>query len=166
MILGGMLFPIYGIIVIFIGIILLFLLGYIIRLNIRLNRLHKKYDFFMQGASGQSIEYKLQEEVRYLYGLKDIVQKIQDEQQAILSIQNHCFCKIGLKKYDAFDNMGNQLSFAITLLNKKNDGFCLSSIYGRNESRVFAKPIINGTCTYSMSDEEKDSLSQALQHEE
>ncbi|EGS32142.1 conserved domain protein [Megasphaera sp. UPII 135-E] len=119
MILGGMWFPIYGIIVIFIGIILLFLLGYIIRLNIRLNRLHKKYDFFMQGASGQSIEYKLQEEVRHLYGLKDIVQKIQDEQQAILSIQNHCFCKIGLKKYDAFDNMGNQLSFAITLLNKK-----------------------------------------------
>ena len=71
-----------------------------------------------------------------------------------------------MKKYDAFDNMENQLSFAITLLNKKNDGFCLSSIYGRNESRVFAKPIINGTCTYSMSDEEKDSLSQALQHEE
>ena len=50
------------------------------------------------------------------------------------------------------------------MLDGKNDGFCLSSVYGRNESRIFAKPIVDGKCLYGMSEEEKESLDNALQY--
>ena len=56
------------------------------------------------------------------------------------------------------------MSFAFTLLDGKNNGFCLSSVYGRNESRIFAKPVVDGKCLYSMSEEEKESLRNALHY--
>lgn len=94
-------------------------------------------------------------ELQELRGSLDLMHSTQKD---ILSMQNQCFRKIGFVKYNAFDNIGNNLSFAFTILDGKNDGFCLSSVYGRNESRIFAKPIIDGKCLYSMSEEEKKAL--------
>ena len=86
------------------------------------------------------------------------------EMVRFMAVQNHCFRKIGFVKYNAFDNIGNNLSFAFTVLDGKNDGFCLSSVYGRNESRIFAKPIVEGKCLYGMSEEERESLDNALNY--
>ncbi|KMO87759.1 hypothetical protein AB840_01145 [Megasphaera cerevisiae DSM 20462] len=145
-----------------VGLILILLLVYIIILNRRVKNLDEKYVFFMQDETGKSIESKLREDVAELRGLQGALDMIHNTQKDILSVQNHCFRKIGFVKYNAFDNIGNNLSFAFTVLDGKNDGFCLSSVYGRNESRIFAKPIVDGKCLYGMSEEEKESLENAL----
>ena len=118
----------------------------------------------MQDETGKSMEAKLREDVAHLHELQDSMELIHKTQKDILAVQNHCFRKIGFVKYNAFDNIGNNLSFAFTVLDGKNDGFCLSSVYGRNESRIFAKPIVDGKCLYGMSEEEKESLDNALQY--
>ena len=46
---------------------------------------------------------------------------------------------------------GNDLSFALTLLDGNNNGICISSIYGRSESRIFSKPIVKGKSLVSLS---------------
>lgn len=147
-----------------VAVLLLALLIYIGILNRRVNRLNKKYEFFMQDETGKSMEAKLREDVAHLHELQDSMELIHKTQKDILAVQNHCFRKIGFVKYNAFDNIGNNLSFAFTVLDGKNDGFCLSSVYGRNESRIFAKPIVDGKCLYGMSEEEKESLDNALQY--
>lgn len=147
-----------------IAIILLALLGYIVVLNNRIKKLNEKYAFFMQDADGKSIEAKLKEDVAQLHDLQGTLDMIHQSQKDVLSVQSQCFRKIGFVKYNAFDNIGNNLSFACTILDGKNDGFCLSSVYGRNESRIFAKPIIEGKCLYGMSEEEKESLEGALSY--
>ncbi|EGL42218.1 hypothetical protein HMPREF1039_1464 [Megasphaera lornae] len=144
-------------------IILILLLVCIISLHIRLNRVTRQYTFFMQDATGESVERKLREDVAKLHQVQELLANVRSEQQVLLQVQQHCFQKIGFVKYNAFENIGNKLSFAFTVLDGKNDGFCLSSVYGRNESRIFAKEIRNGHCLYSMSMEEQDSLEQALQ---
>lgn len=144
--------------------LLLLLLIYICLLNYRLAKLQKKYTFFMQDEIGQSLEAKLHADVAELQELRGSLDLMHSTQKDILSMQNQCFRKIGFVKYNAFDNIGNNLSFAFTILDGKNDGFCLSSVYGRNESRIFAKPIIDGKCLYSMSEEEKESLADALRY--
>ena len=147
-----------------VGVLLLVLLIYIGILNHRVHKLNQKYEFFMQDETGKSMESKLREDVAHLHDLQDSLELIHNTQKDIVSVQNHCFRKIGFVKYNAFDNIGNNLSFAFTVLDGKNDGFCLSSVYGRNESRIFAKPIVNGKCLYGMSEEEKESLDNALQY--
>ena len=54
------------------------------------------------------------------------------------------------------------MSFALTLLDGNNNGICISSIYGRSESRIFSKPIVKGKSLVSLSQEELESLNEAL----
>ena len=147
-----------------VGVILLALLGYIFVLHRHVRQLESKYTFFMQDENGKSVEAKLKDDVAKLHHLQGTLDMIHQRQKDILAVQNHCFRKIGFVKYNAFDNIGNNLSFAFTVLDWKNDGFCLSSVYGRNESRIFAKPIVEGKCLYGMSEEEKESLTNALNY--
>lgn len=147
-----------------IGALLLLLIIYIGILNHRVSKLKKNYAFFMMDENGKSIEAKLREDVTELRELSGSLKTLRDTQLDMLKTQEHCFRKIGFVKYNAFDNIGNNLSFAFTVLDGKNDGYCLSSVYGRNESRVFAKPIVAGKCLYGMSEEEKESLESALSY--
>ena len=138
------------------------LLVYCIILHIRLGSLKKKYDFFMQGDNGASLERKLSVEVSEIRDVAKGLETMMTEQAAIRNIQSNTIQKIGFIKYNAFENIGNDLSFALTLLDGNNNGICISSIYGRNESRIFSKPIVKGKSLVSLSQEELESLNEAL----
>lgn len=138
------------------------LLVYCVILHIRLGSLKKKYDFFMQGENGASLERKLSVEVSEIRDAAKGLETMMTEQVAIRNIQSNTIQKIGFIKYNAFENIGNDLSFALTLLDGNNNGICISSIYGRNESRIFSKPIVKGKSLVSLSQEELESLNEAL----
>ena len=137
-------------------------LVYCVILHIRLGSLKKKYDFFMQGDNGASLERKLSVEVREIRDAAKGLESLLTEQAAIRNTQSNTIQKIGFIKYNAFENIGNDLSFALTLLDGNNNGICISSIYGRNESRIFSKPIVKGKSLVSLSQEELESLNEAL----
>lgn len=138
------------------------LLVYCVILHIRLGSLKKKYDFFMQGENGVNLERKLSVEVSEIRDAAKGLETMMTEQAAIRNIQSNTIQKIGFIKYNAFENIGNDLSFALTLLDGNNNGICISSIYGRNESRIFSKPIVKGKSLVSLSQEELESLNEAL----
>lgn len=137
-------------------------LVYCVILHIRLGSLKKKYDFFMQGDNGASLERKLSVEVSEIRDAAKGLESLLTEQVAIRNTQSNTIQKIGFIKYNAFENIGNDLSFALTLLDGNNNGICISSIYGRNESRIFSKPIVKGKSLVSLSQEELESLNEAL----
>lgn len=143
-------------------ILVIALLVYCVILHIRLGSLKKKYDFFMQGDNGASLERKLSVEVSEIRDAAKGLETMLTEQAAIRNIQSNTIQKIGFIKYNAFENIGNDLSFALTLLDGNNNGICISSIYGRNESRIFSKPIVKGKSLVSLSQEELESLNEAL----
>lgn len=70
--------------------------------------------------------------------------------------------KVALVRFDAFDDVGGKLSFAAALLNDQGDGVVISSINGRQESRIYAKPVKGGESIYNLSVEEKEAIGQAL----
>ena len=70
--------------------------------------------------------------------------------------------KIGMHKYDAFQEMGGQLSFALTLLDENNDGFILNSVHNIQSSYCYIKEVKNGTCNINLSKDEAISLEKAL----
>ena len=70
--------------------------------------------------------------------------------------------RVGMVRFDAFDDMGGRLSFAVALLDAEGSGVVLSTINGRKETRIYAKPIDRGTSTIDLSGEEAEAIRRAL----
>jgi hypothetical protein len=66
-----------------------------------------------------------------------------------------------LSKYNAYDNVGGNQSFSFALLDENGNGMVLSSLYSRERSNVFAKPIHNFNAEIELTNEEKTVLKQA-----
>jgi hypothetical protein len=67
----------------------------------------------------------------------------------------------GMIRYNAFADTGANLSFSLALLSDEGDGFVLTSLYGREETRVYAKPVERGASSYALSEEERQAISMA-----
>ena len=74
-----------------------------------------------------------------------------------------CVQRYGVVRFNAFPDIASDLSFAIALLDENNNGVIFSSIYGRSESRTYAKPINNGASSYLLSGEEQQALQIAME---
>jgi hypothetical protein len=71
------------------------------------------------------------------------------------------FQKIGLVRFNPFGDTGGDQSFAIALTDAEGNGFVISSLHRRTESKVYAKPLKDWQSSYTLSDEEKQAISLA-----
>ena len=90
--------------------------------------------------------------------LVDMTKRVEDlELVARVAVQH-----VGLVRFDAFEDMGGHLSFAAALLDADGGGFILTSINGRQETRIYAKPIERGASQYHLSNEEQEAIRRAI----
>ena len=99
----------------------------------------------------------------------DRVQKVEDLNKEIIQYcesldktVDTCIQKIGIVRYNAFKDVGSNLSFTLALLNNNNNGVVLNGIYSRDNSNIYAKPIKDGKSEYILSDEEKEAIEKAI----
>lgn len=71
--------------------------------------------------------------------------------------------KFAAMRYDAFEDISNNLSFSLALLDAEDTGYIITSIYGRESSNLYIKPVINGKSRYQMSNEETLVYEKALE---
>lgn len=133
-----------------------------ININIKLNRLVKRYRRLMQGAEGRNLEGLLLSHI-------DEVRQASKECAALrrqcedLAAQSHrAVQKVGVVRFNAFEDIGSDLSYAVALLDGDNNGVVLSSIFSRDDARTYAKPIAAGKSRYFLTAEEQQALAQAL----
>ncbi len=70
--------------------------------------------------------------------------------------------RVGLVRYDAFDDMGGHLSFSAAMLDGRGNGIVITSINGRQDTRCYAKPVQGWTSSHNLSDEEELAIQRAL----
>ena len=104
----------------------------------------------------------LQGQANQIKRLEDAVRRLNrtDKKQDVQirgSVRN-----VALLRYDAFEDVGGRLSFSCALLDDQGTGVVLTSINGRQETRVYAKPIAQGRSPYNLSSEEEEAIRQAL----
>ena len=128
----------------------------------KLNKLQKKYAKFMKGKDAKSLE----QEIEGLYDDNDYIKKeAEKNRKDIKDIQKrmeYCYQKLGIVKYDAFSQMGGQLSFCLALLNEKDDGFILNSVQSSEGCYTYTKEVKKGECAITLGEEEKKALDQAI----
>lgn len=72
------------------------------------------------------------------------------------------FQKIGIIKYDAFNQMGGNLSFCLALLDENNNGFILNSVHSTEGCYSYTKQITKGQCKIDLGKEEAEALQMAM----
>ena len=130
-------------------------------LAMKLHRLSGSYQKMMQGAEGKSIEEMMLARIREIEELKQSVGELQNQQRLLCADGMKHLQRLGLIRFNAFDNTGSDLSFSLAMTDAESNGFVLSGIYGREESRVYAKPIVAGESTYMLTKEERQALEAA-----
>ncbi len=72
--------------------------------------------------------------------------------------------KVGYLRFNPFHGIGGEQSFAFCLLNRQNTGFIVTGLHTRDRSRVYTKPVKNGTSSFDLSKEEQKVLALALKN--
>lgn len=125
-------------------------------------KLNKQYAQFMNGKGAASLEDTLVKRINQVETLQVKVDAHTKDIEAIFEELTYTYQKIGLVKYDAFNEMGGKLSFALTLLDKENNGFLLNSMQSREGCYTYIKEILDGKSYIDLGTEEKQSLEKAI----
>lgn len=145
-------------------IILTTLLIILLGVSIQLLRISWRYKKLMRGMDGVSMEKMLQGHIKEVYTLKEKMATLAAEAQRLGAVLQTCTQRVVVTRFNAFENTGSDLSFSLAMLDDHKNGVVISSIYSRNDSRVYAKPIVNGQSTYFLTEEEKEVLAKAQEN--
>lgn len=131
-------------------------------LQVSLSGLKKRYRQMMTGEqTGKDFEQMLLTHIAKTDRVEEENREIKAEQKRLSDLLNISVNRIGVVRFSAFADTGSDLSYAVALLDQNNDGIVFSSIFGREDSRSYVKPIKNGTSTYTLTGEELDAIRQA-----
>ena len=141
--------------------LLIFLILLIVQIR-KTSKLKKRLDKFLTGKDGASLE----QDIAGLYEdnkfLKANTEKNKKDIRTLYKNMESAYQKMGLVKYDAFNEMGGKLSFSLALLNRKNNGFIINAMHSREGCYTYIKEIIDGNSVIMLAEEEKEALEMAL----
>lgn len=128
----------------------------------KVNKLKKRLDKFLIGKDGMSLEQDiigLCEDNRFL---KNNAEKNKKDIRSLYKQIESAYQKMGLVKYDAFNQMGGQLSFSLALLDENDNGFILNSVHSTDGCYSYTKEVKNGVSAISLGKEEAEALAIAM----
>ena len=95
----------------------------------------------------------------------NLEEKIKDAFLKIKNLEDTCeiaIQKLGVVRFNPFNEIGGNQSFVIALLDGKNNGFVISSLFVKEGNRVYTKAIKQGKSDYKLSKEEMEAINLAI----
>ena len=154
----------YLVIALGVAVVVLFILCIV--LFVKFSGQKKKYDYFM-GANRRpsaNLEMKIQDYYETSKRIEEKYSKLLDMVTDMDKTDKTKIQKVGLIRYNPFDEMGGNLCFALALLDGHDNGVVLNGIHSRTGSFTYAKPIEMGVSTYMLSEEEIKAVEMAKNH--
>jgi len=103
-------------------------------------------------------------DIKHFFAYKKIERDLKlfhDDYKETKAMSAKSIQRIGVVRFNPFKDTGGNQSFVICLLDSKNDGFIISSLFTRDGSRFYTKPIEKGASNYALSAEEKEAIKKA-----
>ncbi|WP_019914542.1 DUF4446 family protein [Paenibacillus sp. HW567] len=129
----------------------------------KIRKMRRRYEAMMTGNGVEDLENLLID----LKNQGDMLEEGQHEHKAMIEAAQAKIrgmkSKVSLKRYNAFGERGNDLSFSLAILDDNRNGIVLTSLHNRENSYIYSKPLENGESPYSLSPEEKEVIALALQ---
>ncbi|MBE6085766.1 MAG: DUF4446 family protein [Selenomonas ruminantium] len=149
-------------IVVAMAVIMFIMLCVMIKQAWSLSYMKKRYRKMMNGVDGDNLERLLMGHIDEVRHVVEENQRLDTENRRMDELLNMAVTRVGMVRFRAFEDMGSDLSYAVALLDAHNNGVVLSSIFGREDSRSYAKPIEDGKSSYPMTQEEEQALKEAM----
>lgn len=125
---------------------------------VKVGKLKKRLDQFLLGKEGASLEEDILKIFEDNEFLKNHAEKNREDIKSLFKRLESVYQKMGLVRYDAFNQMGGQLSYSLALLDENNNGFIINSVHSTEGCYSYSKEIRNGDNNISLSAEEAEAL--------
>ena len=129
---------------------------------VKLSSTKKRYKMLVNGATGEDLENIIADNIAQMNELVVKNNKIDEDYAAMRNLFEKSLQKIAVYRFSAFHDMGGDMSYAVAMLDHNNNGVIFSSIFGRQESCTYVKPVENGISKYPLSEEENKVLQEAM----
>ncbi len=90
--------------------------------------------------------------------IKEENKKIKEELSRIKTEQSLFLQNIAMIRFNPFNEEGGNHSFSLAILNGEGDGLVITSLYTKENNRIYGKPVEKGKSKYPLSEEEKSVI--------
>lgn len=142
--------------------LVLILIAWSVFLYIQNLRIRKKIKIFLKGRKVKDLEEVISEQLKRMKRTETDVKKLFKWNKDLQKICDISIQKVGVVRFNPFRDTGGDQSFVIALLDSQNNGLVLSSLYTREGTRVYTKPIKIGTSKYHLTKEEERAIKEAI----
>jgi hypothetical protein len=144
------------------GLVLLLLIGFAVQ-SARLRRAVRTYRELVRDGDGGTLHDRLVGSAEQSVRATDRMNEMEAMHAVIDQRTRRSLQHIGLVRFNPFEDTGSDQSFAIALLDDQRDGIVISSLHGRANTRIFAKPVSDGGSPHNLSDEESQAIRIAVE---
>ena len=141
-------------------VIVLFLL--VVYQSYSVSRMKSRYRELMTGVDGANLESMLLAHIQEMKRVSEESHELKEENKRLDALLQTATTRIGVVRFSAFADMGSDLSYAVAMLDSHNNGVIFSSIFAREDSRSYVKPIEGGHSSYKLTQEEAEALEKAM----
>jgi hypothetical protein len=127
----------------------------------RLRRLRSRYESIFSDEEDASLGSAVERLAAQLSKMNERTERLVVRTEQIDKALAHAVQGIGFVRYSAFEDTGGDQSFSLALVDGEGDGMVISALYGRDATRVYAKPVEGWTSSRSMTSEEEQALENA-----
>jgi hypothetical protein len=160
--LNALVTPVIGAVTIALAVACVVLLVLVIVLFRRTSAFERRIAGLTRGESGRNLEEILEAHLDKVYAVSREVDELAVRAAVVEAAQRRSFQRIGLVRFNPFEDTGGNQSFALALLDQAGDGFVISSLHARAGTRVYGKAVAKGTSESNLSEEESEALRLAL----
>jgi hypothetical protein len=133
-----------------------------VNVNMKYERLKTSYNSFMRGKDGKNLEESILTKFAEIDAVVKITKQNRQDVKELMRTVDRNFQRVGIVKYDAFNEMGGKLSFAIAMLDGNNTGWVLNAMHSREGCYTYVKEIVKGESYVELSEEEAVALDKAI----
>ena len=125
----------------------------------KLTKINKTSKAFFEGKQASSLEDFIINQSKKINELGAQANYIEEVVKDLKEIQKDSIQKIGLCRYNPFADNGGNLSFSMAIMDAHNNGVVITSLHGREQNRIYAKPILKGKSEFTLTAEEEKAIS-------
>lgn len=150
-------------IVLCINLVLLVLLIFLNISNmVKIKKLKKKYENFMRGENDVNLEKLLEKCILMTDEVSEKNKEIEAHLNQLDRRVLNCIQKVSISRFNAFDDVGSDLSYTLALLDGNDNGVVVTSLFSREFSTTYGKPVMGGKSKYPLSAEEIKAINDAI----
>lgn len=150
------------ILVILLLLVVLILGGWLAFVEYRYRKLASSFRALMSGRGGTDLEATLLDFISRMEHVEQVAQNVNSRVDSVEVKLPYLVQHVGVVRFNPFQDKGGDQSFAMAILDDHADGAVISALHSRVDVRIYAKPIVGGQSTYTMTAEEKEAIARAM----